>query len=1193
MAAMAPALTDTAAHSATFKLPASPANPGLESPYAPTSPDLPDQLLPRPKDNHISPLSPSQTSLSPTIHPVEGYMKAEIPDPNHRKNSNLDLLNGHSFFRLENLTKLMKEKDTRSVIEFLRGFNGNHKTDKNSADSRPKMNGTDREPSYKVSNTDVSSNVSLRIDSDCVNDLQLSNSPSLTDAKEKECSQSSDTSVLLSESRTSINSEDSRDTTDMVVDLESPSLQGSEYLNSSDSFEKDFLTSEENIVKTEEDIDTSECAPCASNFDEASSELVDLDAPLLQSVTSRQQSLKERNSRLLQRLRKLQLSQLGCHTKEEIGWFASEIGRDSVSLTGNGCTDCKQKQLQHSSHVVLIPCEKHVQSKSRTIKPAPLMTVSQRIIQRGAGKEVFRNIENVQKRLQRNLNHVQNAVDSEVTESSSDESDEDGDFHLTSHDGPTRGFHRLSLNKRAIWKWAAHRAGVGRRWTWLQAQVSDLEYRIRQHSDIYRQIKAAKGTVTLGTHPTTEEILRVQSLSRSGRKLSPVEAKIARSEKSKTVSPSSLSSVLSNVDHQSARLHQSLSNCLSSPLSLAGDKKTPPRPLNGYSVHGRPASGLSTVRHQQNHKLPANIAELTDSLAVTPEEQYCARTRPVRFYRKRRLVRPRDLYNYNPKAKRLSSVRCGCCPPSSCVMCGGRFNNLKPLNPISMPVGERLAHLDYGYHPVLSFPHDIPLPLHFESLLSKGENERRVKLLKRRIKPVLPQVKGKKRNVKRLRKLRQRNKLTPSNDTPPPTVGHAFIKHEPSPQVSSENRVKDEEQKVLTRSKSDSSSSLPSTPQPCNDATTSEEELRRCRTEVKRKRAQAYLEKKHRERSMSLPNIGMRPSSATPISNTPESKPPTPPLTSSLPSSTLQTMNKKKTGDAYDIDNIVIPYSMLASTRVEKLHYKEIDTPGWREVINGMLADLSHHLDECDSPLLQEEEGEEDLSDGEYIQRHLRYEITEKKKYLAILANQGSTAPLGGRRSRRTRNSSANSTPDPLSPNGSISEHTAQSQFDSPQSPSPLVQPNHNLNSTCPSNASEMVVARQLRSSSSEKRRISFGSDSQSSFDDSTSEVVQGWNRRTFPLSEEEVSEIDKCSLTTLNHQPLYTIRNQSPGSSVGVTPFESEDESSGSDNEMDDPNDPEWTVVSRRRQPKTETTTGEDSLVLHLAVKKEEPTEA
>ena len=30
---------------------------------------------------------------------------------------------------------------------------------------------------------------------------------------------------------------------------------------------------------------------------------------------------------------------------------------------------------------------------------------------------------------------------------------------------------------------------------------------------------------------------------------------------------------------------------------------------------------------------------------------------------------------------------------------------------------------------------------------------------------------------------------------------------------------------------------------------------------------------------------------------------------------------------AYDINNIVIPYSMAASTRVEKLQYKEIITP--------------------------------------------------------------------------------------------------------------------------------------------------------------------------------------------------------------------------------------------------------------------------
>lgn len=36
---------------------------------------------------------------------------------------------------------------------------------------------------------------------------------------------------------------------------------------------------------------------------------------------------------------------------------------------------------------------------------------------------------------------------------------------------------------------------------------------------------------------------------------------------------------------------------------------------------------------------------------------------------------------------------------------------------------------------------------------------------------------------------------------------------------------------------------------------------------------------------------------------------------------------KKRFENAYDINNIVIPYSMAASTRVEKLQYKEIQTP--------------------------------------------------------------------------------------------------------------------------------------------------------------------------------------------------------------------------------------------------------------------------
>jgi len=41
----------------------------------------------------------------------------------------------------------------------------------------------------------------------------------------------------------------------------------------------------------------------------------------------------------------------------------------------------------------------------------------------------------------------------------------------------------------------------------------------------------------------------------------------------------------------------------------------------------------------------------------------------------------------------------------------------------------------------------------------------------------------------------------------------------------------------------------------------------------------------------------------------------------------LLNVSRRKRENSYDIDNIVIPYSIAASTRVEKLQYKEIPTP--------------------------------------------------------------------------------------------------------------------------------------------------------------------------------------------------------------------------------------------------------------------------
>ena len=57
--------------------------------------------------------------------------------------------------------------------------------------------------------------------------------------------------------------------------------------------------------------------------------------------------------------------------------------------------------------------------------------------------------------------------------------------------------------ERCEWKWAKSRCEIASRWTWLQAQVSDLEYRIRQHSEIHRQIRTKKGDVRLADATST------------------------------------------------------------------------------------------------------------------------------------------------------------------------------------------------------------------------------------------------------------------------------------------------------------------------------------------------------------------------------------------------------------------------------------------------------------------------------------------------------------------------------------------------------------------------------------------------------------------------------------------------------------------------------------------------------------------
>lgn len=174
------------------------------------------------------------------------------------------------------------------------------------------------------------------------------------------------------------------------------------------------------------------------------------------------------------------------------------------------------------------------------------------------------------------------------------------------------------------------------------------------------------------------------------------------------VSPASVATLMINVNKQASKLTQSLGSF--SPLTTQGltsDKlnKDASRSLNGFvdSSH-TPQSGCSSK---------PGVSCDNSSVTVSPDlsnqalDASCvaARCRPVRAYRKRKLLRTAGLHQVSHKAARLSSVKCQCYPPvMSCPMCGGRYNNVQHLDAEGMPVMEKVSLLDPAYHPVLSFP---------------------------------------------------------------------------------------------------------------------------------------------------------------------------------------------------------------------------------------------------------------------------------------------------------------------------------------------------------------------------------------------------------------------------------------------------------------------------------------------------------
>ncbi|KAH8359962.1 hypothetical protein KR093_009786 [Drosophila rubida] len=94
------------------------------------------------------------------------------------------------------------------------------------------------------------------------------------------------------------------------------------------------------------------------------------------------------------------------------------------------------------------------------------------------------------------MREVQHAIDSDATESSS--GGESADEMVNYNNSQQLS---LPIARRAVWRYTRDRAAIALRWTWLCAQVADLEMKIRQHNDVYNDLYRSKGDVLLEPTP--------------------------------------------------------------------------------------------------------------------------------------------------------------------------------------------------------------------------------------------------------------------------------------------------------------------------------------------------------------------------------------------------------------------------------------------------------------------------------------------------------------------------------------------------------------------------------------------------------------------------------------------------------------------------------------------------------------------
>ncbi|XP_039924865.1 KAT8 regulatory NSL complex subunit 1-like protein isoform X2 [Hirundo rustica] len=507
------------------------------------------------------------------------------------------------------------------------------------------------------------------------------------------------------------------------------------------------------------------------------------------------------------------------------------------------------------------------------------------------------------------LSRVEKDLDSDATCSSSDE------------DGEEQTVRTTVEAYTSEWKWLADRARIGSRWTWLQAQISELEYKIQQLTDLHRQIRATKGMVVLEEFPFPKDLLKKQIqltdqevlLNATGNSQAAIERQDSLPEHDFEMSPSSPTLLLRNIEKQSAQLSEIISSLIAplnlSPASSSLSSKTcrHRQLVNGISFRASDnrevsSSGSWLLDHQHIKKRRRDRTRLK-SVSVN-NVSTSARTRPLHSFQKRKLYRMHSACHWN---QQTSTSRDASFPYKTRLPSTFSSSEYSTESKILDYVQE----LDSSFHPVLSFPSDIPLHIYFETLLRKDD------------------IRGEPADTS---SLGGEFKVSADNDYNP----HVSVK-----QWSSGCLSNSKSQLVLGDQ-------------------LSEGRKKRHLSET------AVGESSTRFETFSFQHAEPEShNSFTPTSSVSAISRP-----SHSSSSQHNSRRRLRSESSYDIDNIVIPMSLVAPSKLEKLQYKEILTPSWRVV----------ELQPLEKSQTDEEEVE-DLSDKAFSLRHAKYEERERARW--------------------------------------------------------------------------------------------------------------------------------------------------------------------------------------------------------------------